>query len=63
MTYEVQHNRMLMMRMRDGQRWTLAYRERAWEVACEEARRRRFFASLFYFVMHFQDTLKASRLD
>ena len=40
-------NRLTRMRMRDGKRWTLIYRERAWDVAVEEARTRSFLSSLY----------------
>lgn len=43
-------NRLSRMRMRDGERWALVYRERAWEVAVEEARTRSFLHSLYFAV-------------
>ncbi len=49
-TRSAPRNRLLALRMRDGHRWTLTYRERAWDVAVEEARRRSFFSSLVYAV-------------
>lgn len=41
-------NRMRDMRMRDGQRWVNVYREEAWDVAVEEARRRSVLGHLYY---------------
>jgi hypothetical protein len=38
------------MRLRDGKRWTLMYRERAWDVALDEARSRSWLGSLFFAV-------------
>ena len=43
-------NRLTRMRLRDGKRWTLAYRERAWSVALDEARSRSWLGSLFFAV-------------
>jgi hypothetical protein len=52
MTYEVHNNRLLAMRMRDSRRWTLSYRDRAWKVAVNEARRRSFLSTIIFAVMH-----------
>ena len=41
-------NRLTASRMRDGRRWTEVYREKAWEVALTEARKRTLFESLLF---------------
>jgi hypothetical protein len=41
-------NRLRAMRMKDGKRWTLIYRERAWQTALEEARTRSFLGAVYY---------------
>ena len=51
MTYGVRNNRLLAARMRfgcDGR--VRAYREKAWSLALQEARRRSFLSSLFFVV-------------
>lgn len=60
MIYDVQHNRLLASRMKDGRRWVKVYRERAWEVAVKEARRRSFL-SAFLFMVTQSVTLLAER--
>jgi hypothetical protein len=48
MSSHTPRNRMRDLRMRDGARWTLVYREKAWEQAIAEARRRSFLSNLYY---------------
>jgi hypothetical protein len=41
-------NRMADIRFRDGRRWVKVYRDRAWNVAVEEARKRSTLGTIFY---------------
>ncbi len=50
MTYDVQHNRLRVMRMKDGRRWVNIYRGEAWDRALEEARHRSFLGTMLYAV-------------
>ena len=58
MTYEVRHNRLRDARMRDGRRWVKVYRERAWNVALQEARTRSFFGSLMFAVTEYVSMMR-----
>lgn len=48
MTYDIHHNRLRSMRMRDSKRWTLHYRDAAWNLAVREARQRSFLGSILF---------------
>ena len=61
MTYEIKHNRMRAMRMRDGDRWVNAYRVAAMEQALHEARHRSFLSALYFAVTHMTRTFTESR--
>lgn len=54
-------NAMTKLRMRDGRRWTLIYREKAWEAALEDARRKSFFGAIFYGCMQMVELMAHGR--